>query len=395
MLLLGLILNVGLAASNAAFFLRQRAHVRGDFVQLFTAGKMVRDGEGARLYDYQLQGERQRALLGGWSFPGGVLPFNYPPHVAMAFAALPLPRAFWVWSAAQAALLIALMRLVGRLAPERPPLERWLLRATVLAAPPLLLTFELGALSLALVVAVLAAYRALATGRERAAGLWLALGTVKLQLMLMPALATLAGRRWRALAALAVAMLIVFASCTAAFGLHVWADFLRAVLAVTHSTERVRGQVPLMLNLEGAIAFAFGPSVYGAAPIIALGGWLFACAATIWIWRGPWQPTLPRFPLQMAATVLLGTFFNLHLYAQDGLMIVAAGLLFELYLRRSGRPRAAFAALAVASPALWLLTELVLTPRLVRFPVALQLALGLLMAREMLRPRTAPSSARS
>src|SRR5205085_7075704 len=100
-----------------------------------------------RLYDYALQAERQRALLGGWTFPGGLLPFNYPPQVALLFApvaALPLRTAFHLWSLGQAALLVWLMRILWRLG-RGPAIERALTCSAVLALPPLLLTFAHGA----------------------------------------------------------------------------------------------------------------------------------------------------------------------------------------------------------------------------------------------------------
>ena len=149
-LIAGLIVNLGLAASNVALLLQPRGEQRGDFVQLYTAWTLVRAGDGPRLYDYSLQAQRQRAVLGGQTFPGGLLPFNYPPHVALLFAplaALPLRAAFVVWSLAQAVLLVWLVRILWRLTRERPALERWLMCATALALPPLLLTFVQGAFS--------------------------------------------------------------------------------------------------------------------------------------------------------------------------------------------------------------------------------------------------------
>jgi hypothetical protein len=390
-LIAGLILNLGLAASNAVFLAQPSKEQRGDFVQLYTAWSLVRDGAGARLYDYRLQAERQRTLLGGWTFPGGLLPFNYPPHVGLLFApvaALPLRTAFRLWSLGQVALLIWLMRIVWRLAGG-PPLERALTCAAVLALPALLLTFAQGAFSLLVLVAVLKMYEDLVAGRQRAAGLWLALGTLKPQLVALPALATLAARRWRAVVAFAAAMLVAVVSCAVAFGPRTWVDFVAAVLQASRTFEAGGIHVAATINLKGALVFAFGPGVERAAAVASLAGWLFACAATVWLWRGPWRPDDPRTALRMAATLLLGTFFNLHLYAQDGLMIAGAALLFDGYLRRSGRPRAGMAALAIAAPALWLLAEFAYTPHVVRVPVLLQLVLGPWMARELARPSPA------
>jgi hypothetical protein len=383
LLLAALAINLGLAATYLVLHLQRTGREPpADFTAFYTAADMIHAGQGRALYDFQAQARHQRGVLGGGSFPGGLVPFVNPPHAALGFAPLhhhDLRGAFRGWTIFQALLLIVALRLVGR---GRPPLERWLARAALVAAPPLLLTFELGALSLLLLIVVLKAHQALAAGRERAAGLWLALGTLKPQLVVGPVLATLAGRRWRAVAALAAAMLVAVLGSAAAFGWQIWPSFARALLAVHRSFEGLGIQPAAMHNLEGAVLFAIGPAARAAAPIIALFGWLLGCALTVWIWRGPWRPDQPRFELQMAATLLLGSFFSLHLYPQDGLLIVAAALLLDSYLRRSQRPRAAFAALVLASPALWFVTELAVTPRLVRFPVMLQLALGAWMLRE-------------
>jgi hypothetical protein len=76
-------------------------------------------------------------------------------------------------------------------------------------------------------------------------------------------------------------------------------------------------------------------------------------------------------------------FTSLHLSAQDGFLLGAGGVLFGSYLRRAGRPRAAFAALALSAPALWFASELVYGAVLVRVPVLLALILLPWMAREL------------
>jgi hypothetical protein len=387
-LIAGLILNLGLAASSALFLLQSAGEHRGDFVQLYTAWTLVRRGDGPRLYDYRLQ-ERQLDLLNGWTFPDGLLTFNYPPHVGLLFAplsALSLRPAYLLWSLGQLALLAWLMRIVWRLG-RGPTIERTLTCAAVLALPALLLTFAQGAFSLVVVVATLKLYQELAARRERAAGLWLALGTLKPQLVVQPALAILGARRWRSVAAFAATMLAVVLICGAAFGPRTWIDFLTGVARLQGALDPQGVHVSATINLKGALVFAFGPAVHALIPAVSLVGWLLACAATVWLWRGPWRPDEPRFALRFAATLLLGTFFNLHLYQQDGLMVAAAAVLFDSYLQRSGRPRAGMLAVAALAPALWLLGEFALTPHWIRVPVLLQLVLGAWMARELVSVR--------
>jgi hypothetical protein len=345
----------------------------------------VREGRGPALYDFAAQAEAQRALT-----TRPLLPYLNPPQVALALA--PLARvsfgaAFATWTVVQVALLLWLLRMVTR---GRPPLEGLAAAAAVLAAPPMLLTLTLGAFSLLMLVVVLRLRESLASERPTA-GLWLTLGLVKPQLVALPALAPLVGRRWRTVVVAAAGALLVIAVSAAAFGPRIWIDFARA-LATAKNDPGLGLHLASMYNLEGALRLALGDAP-GLATVGVL-GFVAAMAATVWLWREPWLAGDPRLDLRLAATVLLGAFLGPHLYPQDGLMIVGAALLFDNYLRGSGRPRALFAALALASPPVWFISELVLSPRLVRFPVLLELALGALIARELRRSRQAMISAR-
>lgn len=391
--LLALAVNLGLATSYVAIWARDQADTprrHGDFAAFYTAWTMVRAGEGAHLYDFAAQERHQRAILTDRAFPAGLLPYLNPPHAALLLAplaALSIERAALLWAVVQLGLLVWLLRICRRLWRGRPALERALLLGAVLAAPPLLLTFELGTFSLVVLVALMKLHEALGASRERAAGAWLALGAVKPQLVFLPAVALLAGRRWRALTAAAVVVVALAIPCTALFGAGVWPGFVRTLRAVHGDFEELGIHPVAMYNLKGAVLLAFGPALREVAPAIAVAGLVLGVAATAWIWRGPFRPADPHLDLQLAATVLLGMFTNLHLYPQDGLLLVAAALLFDSYLARAGRPRTAFAAVALAAPALWFATELLGAARVVRVPVLLALVLGAWMARELRRPQ--------
>ena len=67
---------------------------------LLTGAHIVGAGHLSNLYDLATQTAFQTPLLGGYTFPGGLLPFNYPPYVA--FFLLPLsylsaPVAYYLW----------------------------------------------------------------------------------------------------------------------------------------------------------------------------------------------------------------------------------------------------------------------------------------------------------
>jgi hypothetical protein len=397
-----LVLNLGLAASYVGLWVRRAPETprqRNDFSAFYTAWTLVRGHRADALYDFEAQARQQAALLGDRSGAGGLLPFLNPPPVALVFAPLArlsLPRAFTLWTVGQLALLGWLLRQLLRLTRGRPARDRALVCVAVLAAPPLLLTFETGAFSLLIVVALLNARAALVDGRDATAGLWLAVAAAKPQLVLTSVVGALAGRRWRTLAAALIAATLLGLVVTIALGWAVWPGFVRALLAVHRSFERFAILPAAMYNLEGSLFFAFGPAARSWAPPAALGGLVLGCLLTAWIWRGPWRPGVPRFELQLAATLLVGMFFSLHLYWQDGLLLVVAGVLFESYLVRSGRPRTIFTASALVAPAIWFVSELLLPQsRPVRTPVLMTLLLGAAIWRELRASRDAPPTERS
>jgi hypothetical protein len=388
LLLAALVVNLGVALGAAGIWFRDRDRSGdGDVLAFRTGWTLVWRGEGASLYDFAAQTRVQHEVTGGHLPPTGLLPFLNPPHVALALAPLAplsLRQVLMLWRIGLALLLVVVLRTVAR---ERPALEAWLAGAALAAAPPTILTFELGAFSLLVLLALLRARDALAEGRDRTAGLWLAVGAVKPQLVVMPLVALLMGRRWRALGAAGAALAVAVLASTVVLGWRVWPDWMRALRVVHEGYERLGIRPEGMSNLKGVLALALGPSVRAALPAVALAGWLLAMLLTAWIWRGVWPAGKPRLDLQLAATLLAGSFFSLHLYGQDGLVIAGAALLFDNYLRRSGRPRTLFATVALAAPIVWLVLEVAMPPTFLRVGVVLQVALAVLMVREVLLTR--------
>ena len=227
-----------------------------DFSAFYTGWTMVLDGRGAALYDLDLQGVYQERLLGG-RFEGGVSPYNNPPHATLPFAPLawlPRPAAVLAWTAAQAALLIWIIRwlLRGPAAPWRPR-ERLFLGTAVLAFPPLMETVTLGCSLLLMLACFIQSYVALKRGRDGQAGVWLVIGSIKPQLVLLPGLMLLAGRRWRAIAigTLVGGALALIASL--ALGPAVWRDYLAMLGRYTAEFDRLSVKPQLMWNLRGTL----------------------------------------------------------------------------------------------------------------------------------------------
>jgi hypothetical protein len=236
-----------------------------DFVHLYTAARMVREGAGHQLYDLPVQ-EQFQARYGGRI---GTY-FNHPPFetlLYLPFALLPLSRAYLLWSA----LNLILLTLVARLM-ERYILQDWswrFLLMSFLLFPPVLFSFLLGQDSILLLFFFACTFAALREEKDFTAGCFLACGLFKFQLAIPAALVLLSNRGKRFLAGfMAVAVLLVGVS-VAICG--------RSVLVLYPQMLMQLGRMPLagihpkeqMANLRGLAALLSLPPGIGLGLTIA------------------------------------------------------------------------------------------------------------------------------
>jgi Glycosyltransferase family 87 len=394
-----LLLNSALALFYVVLWIglaRQGAFWKADFTAYYTAGSIVRDGQSARLYDLGVQQRYQQQILAGRTFADGVLLFVNPPHAAILFtplAALPLSTAFFVWTGAQVLLLAWLVRRLLRLSAEWTSRERWLLVATVLAFPPLLFTFQLGALSLFMLVCVFETYVSLKRADEVSAGLWLALATLKPQAMLLPILILPAARRWIAAASFALAFAAAVIVSSGLLGWRVWLDFRRLIGVVSQLFD-ANGIVPAeMYNLKGTLTLLLGNEQRSLINGLSAGALTVAAGAVLVVWLRAARPDDSRFELRVSLTVLLGTLFSLHLYPHDALLLVAPAVLCYSYLRERSPSWRAYVALLATCPLWFALSESFVGEALrIRIPVIAMVAMTTWTARTLYRryPSTSP-----
>jgi hypothetical protein len=373
---LALILNAALSLSNIGLFimaLRQGLMWRADFSAFYTAWVMVRDGLGSQLYDFDLQTRIQQAILQGKSFAGGLLPYNYPPHLAVLLAPLGWlshPAAFAVWTLGQLALLIWLLLILNRLAAGWTRTERWMMHLAVLALTPLLLNFLLGAFSLLMLVSLLLFVEALQKNRQSASGLWLAVGMFKPQVWVLPAALLAFVRRWKALLTAAAVGAVLFVSTTLVIGWQPWLEYPRLLLRSTGFYGIYGIEPGQMYNLKGTLALMLHSQNPELINRISLLAWFVSLVVTFFLWRGAWQPEAPGFQPRMALTLTLSILFNLHTNPQDGLLLVAPAVLFYDYLRRQDLPRRAYVAFILSCPLIFMLSRFVIQDRLpIQLPV--------------------------
>jgi hypothetical protein len=388
LLLAVLLLNISLALTYVGLWFiaaRQELFWRADFSAFYTGWVIVRDGQGAQLYDPDLQTAIQQEVLEGRSFKDGLLPYVNPPHLTILFVPLSLlsrTNAYLLWTLGQLGLLVWFVRLLYRLASSWELEERWLLLSAVVAFPPMMLTFVIGSFSLLLTLCLLQFYLALKRDDAWAAGFWLVLATVKPQAVLLLGVMLLVARQWRVIlrAVLIGAALAVVASLT--LGWHIWLDYVTLLRSHTGLFDTF-GVVPTdMHNLKGTFTLLLGndqSSLINLISYLALGG---AAIATVWLWWRPWRPDEPDFELRVALTMLLGMLFSVHSNPQDSLMLVVPATLFYKYLRQRELPRRGYGLFVLLCPTLFLISEFTIGGGLgVRIPVLVMAALAAWMVK--------------
>ena len=180
-----------------------------DFPHLYAAARMVHDGRGRDLYDLQAQNQ----YLSRYAGRIGIY-FNHPPFetlIYLPFAVLSLTRAYTLWSAFQAILLIAVARSLEARAVLRAMTWKGLVPILLLFAP-LLLDFLQGQDSLLLLLLLTAALGALEQKREFAAGCLLGCGLFKFHLAIpaaLPFLLLMPKKLARGFASVAMALVLI------------------------------------------------------------------------------------------------------------------------------------------------------------------------------------------
>lgn len=213
-----------------------------DFVGLYRMGGIVGGGQAKELYRASVQQEpdANTATKVGWA----KRTLDHPPFEALIFvplARLPYRQAYWVWTLASAALLLA-----GSLALDLNPFVAF-------AFFPIEAALAQGQDSLLLFAILAFAFRQFRAGRETSAGALLGLGLFKFQFIL-PLVAILAlRRRWKLVAGFAATGVVLAGISVLMVGMQGSVDYVRIL-----TTHRVTAGYGLMPNVHGLVDYFGG-----------------------------------------------------------------------------------------------------------------------------------------
>lgn len=303
-----------------------------DYTAFYTAWRILLEGKGQALYDPAVQAHVQREVLGGQTFQAGLSPFANPPQVVLPLVPLgllPLTVSYVVWSVVELGLLILLVKLLLGSGSHWSRGDRLMLLGWLLAFPALAITFFQGAFSLVVAVAIVAAYRSLARGQDRAAGVWLVLASVKPQALIGPFVAVVVGNRWRAVATAIAGGLIAGAIATVVLGPGIWGGYASLLADYTSSFDRLSVDPAVMWNLRGTLTLILGRGDAGLINVLGYLGLGVGVVATAFLWRRGMRHNGGEADqaLRFSLTIVLTLFFSPHLNPQDDILVVVAAIL--------------------------------------------------------------------
>jgi hypothetical protein len=326
-----------------------------DFTIYYTAGTMVRQGNGHQLYDDRIQFEVQKHLAPQVTTRQGALPFNHPPFEALLFAPitwLPYRAAYLLWMLPNLGMLAALPILLRPYVPVMAAWSNSTWTVVSLAFFPIFFALLQGQDTILLMFLYGLTFVSLKKEHRVRAGAWLACGLFKFHLVL-PFLFLLLiqqktlQRSRKILFGFASVAALLGAISIATVGLRQMIAYPRYVLGL--EATMARGAInPLdMPNLRGMLYLLASNTSFFGVLVVAFSALLFLEA----VWNSRWGEAKAE-DLQFAMAIFATILVSYHALESD-LCVLAipilmlAGWLNETMGSRRWTPLAIIASLAV------------------------------------------------
>ncbi len=358
--------------------------IPNDFTAFYTGWSIVWTGDGASLYNLEVQEAVQETLLDGQRFVGGLNPYTYPPHLVLPFtplAALPPSQSILIWMLIQLALIAyAFSWLLFDLGAVWSRDERVVALCALLAFPPVFLSLARGSVSPIILALFVRYYSALERGHDSRAGLLLGLATLKPQLTLGGIAMLVGARRWKTLAWGAAVVVVLAVVSLPALGSRVYLDYVGLLAEYTSAFDRYSVTPQSMWNARGTLTLLLGRDHTSLINTLSYAVLIGALVGLALLWRRHWDPGTPAFQLRFALTVIVGLLVSPHLNTHDGLLLTLPAALGYHAMRLETGHRNAYAAFVLACPiAMLLVDQFGLTPPIfgaIRPPVVLAVILA-------------------
>lgn len=313
-----------------------------DYALYLSQSKVMDGSDPTQIYNLTVTDRPYRDLLDTynrdpvyrtWRADVIVGPVPYPPIFAWAirpFTWLSPPLSFALWFGLNVCVALA----IGwRLAGHCGRFDKATIILLFLGSYPVALNFYVGQIQILLAWCVTEFYLALRSGKDFQAGLWLGCLLLKPHYGLLLGPLLLWKRRWIAVSGVAVMGSMIFGGSVLVGGL----QGLLAYPSAFTGLAQFRGDDPsVMINWRSVILDIY-PTIYGRnGTLLTIALALGTAGCLAWIWRGPWKPAAPDFPLKMLLTIL-GTLIASYHSHPYGAALLAMPLVAVLFGEHSGK----------------------------------------------------------
>lgn len=397
---------VAFAIVHGIVFWQQRAQIAsgyGDFSSFYTAGLLVRQGEGRFLYDRHEQWRLQQEFAPHVDIQKGPRPFIRPPFEALVF--LPLayfsyPAALAIWSIAKFVVLWLTLRVLPRPRPFTRIYPAWLEAALCLGFFPVFFDLVEGQDAILLLLIVAAALNRLQSGKDIAAGVILALGLFKFHLVVPLVMMLLLAGRARILAGFLPGTAALAGLSCVISGANVLSAYPTYLLNLNRATGAGVVIAESMPNLRGLLTAFIGNAPYpGPIHWLLLPVAMAAIVLTARFWKPLLSTGFPGLALGYCLALLVAILTSYYAYSYDmtllvvPLLLLGGGFLDHFGLGQTGLPPVtkclitAGSLLVICTPLYWLLIVRLDRSYLLAVPMFI-LALGLGSAMRQFVPVT-------
>jgi hypothetical protein len=308
-----------------------------DFTIFYSAGKILREGFGTKLYDEATQYRVQQEFAAGVSIRQGPLPYNHPPFEALLFVPftyLPYFSAYLLWNVINLLILCSLPLLLR----QHIPLIRWASSAFWLLAAlsffPVFVTLLQGQDTIILLLLLALMFISLKKKADFSAGVWLGLGLFRFQVIMALAVLLLLNRKWKAIAGFLSAGFVLAVISIVLIGAKGAANYPSYLWLAEKQMQHGASIVSDMPNLRGFIETVLGQTVSSPAvnSLIAISSIALLAAATKW-------KLSANVNLGFSLAIIVAILVSYHSLAHDLSVLFLPGLLIINCLR-AGETRA-------------------------------------------------------
>jgi hypothetical protein len=314
----------------------QRQYIRDgyfDFVLYYSAGKILNDGKGTKLYDLTVQRDYQKEFHVGYKdidVPFNHLPYELLPMLILAKFSFPVAHLLWT-----AINLLLIAMILVRLNPFVERSHRILFILTLLAYFPTIMALKMGQDSVITTLLLVETFASLKRKRYSTAGSLLALGLYKPHFVLPLLGIFLWHRRWSSIIAFISTGLLLGAISLTMVG---WDGLLGLLSLWLPMTQRGHVVWPeLMMNWRGLayITLHLG-GLTAATNVLTLALSLVTFGITLRLWPRSAAEHDELFNLRFALAVTMTALVSFHLYSYDGMLLVIPFIIMlDCILKRS------------------------------------------------------------